>query len=355
MANGISIKVTDNFEKEKYDSFVSSNPYTSIFQSLEMAEVYKKNIDTEPLILVAINENNGEILASLLAKKMQAKKGFLSSFSVHSTIRGGPIFKNTEDGVEAISFLLKEYNNLANKWGPLYTRIHPLFDTPQIISEYHKNEYEYSVWNNFLINLNRPVEDVWRDLDKYKRKNVNRAIKKGLCIEEINEKSIVPVFYEFLSQNYTERKQPLEDISNFEAIFDILIPKGMAKLFVAKFKDEYAAMRLVLLYKGVVYDWYTGDSKKFLSLYPNDLLVWHILKWGVENGFQTFDFGGGGTSDQIAEGWVEFKKRFGGRLINYGRYTKVHQQKKLWIAEKVFKVYKKVKFYKKNTRKVSEK
>lgn len=334
-----SIKITDVFKKEDYEKFIYDNPNTSIFQTLDMAEVYKRNTDTEPLILVAINEGNGEILASLLVKKVQAKRGFLSSFSLHSTIRGGPIFENTYDGITATSLLLKEYNNRANKWGPLYTRIYPLVDTPQIVPAYLENNYTYSGWNNFLITLNRSLEDVWGDVDKYRRKNINRATKKGLHVEEITEKSSIPIFYDLLVQNYTEKKQPLEDISNFEAIFEILVPKGMAKFFVAKFNDEYAASRLVLIYKGVIYDWYTGASKKYLSLYPNDLLVWHILKWGTENGFHTFDFGGGGTPEQASEGWVEFKKRFGGRSISYGRYTKIHKPITLKFSKKMFEIY----------------
>ena len=344
MVTESSIKVTDVFNNNEFEKFVYENPNTSIFQTLEMAEVYERNIDTEPLILVAIDENSGDILASLLAKKVQAKKGFLSSFSFHSTIRGGPIFKSTEEGVMAASLLLQEYNRRATKWGPLYTRIYPLVDIPHIAPAYSKSGFKCSDWNNFLINLNRSVKDVWGDLNKSKRKNVNRAIKKGLCVEEITDKNFIPIFYNMLLQNYTKRKQPLEDISNFEAVFDILVSKGMAKLFAAKLENEYVAARLILSYKGVIYDWYTGDSNKYRLYYPNDLLVWHILKWGVKNGFHTFDFGGGGTPEQVSEGWVEFKRRFGGKLISHGRYTKVHYPMKLWLAKHAFEVYKQIKF-----------
>ena len=148
-----------------------------------------------------------------------------------------------------------------------------------------------------------------------------------------------------LKETYIPRKQPLEDISHFEAIFDILVPKNMAKFFLAKFNDEYVAARLILAYKDTVYDWYTGSSKKTQSVYPNDLLVWHILEWGSYRGFKIFDFGGGGTSEQSSDGWVKFKKKFGGKEISYGRYTKIHQPKKLWFAENVYEIYRRIKFY----------
>ena len=334
-----NFKITANFRREEFSRFVYENPNTSIFQTLEMAEVYKRNKGCYPLTLAVINEDTGEIMATLLAKILEEKPGFLGSFSRHSTIRGGPIFVDSKEGIEAVSLLLRYYNNII-KNEVLYSRIYPLNDTPQVIPCFKENGYEYGIWNNFLIDLNRPVNEIRRDIDKYKRKNINRASKKGVYIEEITEKSLIPVFYDLLKETYTNRKQPLEDISYFKAVFDILLPKKMAKFFVAKFKDEYIATRLVLTYKGVVYDWHTGASRKFLSLYPNDLLVWHILKWGAENNFHTFDFGGGGTSDDLNAGWVRFKRKFGGKMVSYGRYTKIHQPIKFWLAEKAFKLYK---------------
>lgn len=342
MIDEIPIEITDNFKKDEYNDFVYNNPNASIFQSLEMAEVYERNKDTENLILVARNKNNKEILASLLAKKVVAKKGFLSSLSAHSTIRGGPIFKNTEDGIRATSLLLQEYNKRTDKWGPLYTRIHPLFDASQLLPTYYENGYKESGWNNFIIDLNKPVEEIWEGMSKSNKRNVKKAMKSGILIEEITEKKYIPIFYDLLVENYTKRRHPLEDISNFEATFDFLVPKGLAKFYLAKYKDEYIAGRLILLYKGLVYDWYAGSSDNGFALKPNDLLIWHILNWGAENGYHTFDFGGGGEPERISEGWVEFKSRFGGELVNYGRYTKVHQQKKLYVAKKGFQYYKKL-------------
>ena len=342
MNEKISIRTIDNFKDEEYNNFVQNNSCTSVFQTLEMAEVYNRNRNATPLIIAAIDETNGEILSCLLAKILVRKPGFMSSFSKHSSIRGGPIFKNTHEGIQSTHILLKYYNDFV-KQEVLYSRIYPLNDPSVIISCFDKNGFKSSSWNNFLIDLNRPINNIWLDLEKDKRKNINRAKKNGVLIEELSDRKLIPLFYDLLNETYTKRKQPLEDISHFEAVFDILVPKMMAKFFLAKFDNEYIAGRLVLAYKDTVYDWYTGSSKKIKSLYPNDLLVWHILDWGSENGFKVFDFGGGGTSEQSSEGWVKFKKRFGGKPISYGRYTAIHQPKKLWFAEKAYEVYRRIK------------
>lgn len=340
MPEEISVKVTDTFNKELYDEFVCENPITSIFQTLEMAEVYKRNKNCTPLILVAIDVDSGEIVASLLAKILAEKSGFLSSFSKHSTIRGGPIFRDDRVGILATTQLLQHYGKIVKR-DALYSRIYPFNDTPQVAHAFKDCGYKYEGWNNFLLRIDRPVSEIWDQLKKSRRYGVNKAKKKGVNIEEMKDKELLPVFYNLLQETYRDRNNPLEDISNFEAVFDLLVPDNMAKFFIAEYAGKYVAALLVLLYNGVVYEWYIGSSKKRedLLVYPNDMIVWHAIESCSNDGFHTFDFGGGGLPSDINAGWVKFKKEFGGRLVSYGRYTKAHQPGKLWFSKKAFRVY----------------
>lgn len=340
MNSEISLKVTDRFEKEAFSRFVYENHDTGVFQTLEMAEVYERNKGCKPLTFAVINEHTGEILATLLAKILVEKRGFLSSFSKHCTIRGGPLFVDNKDGYEAVSLLLQHYNEIVAK-EVLYSRIYPLHDVMQITPVFKENGYEYEYWQDFLVDLTKSEEELWRNLKRDKKRAITKAKKSEVKIEEITEKDFIPNFYDLLEETYTNRGSPLEDISLFDAVFEILVPKNMAKFIVAKYRDRYIATRLVLTYKGVIYDWHVGATRKFLSLKANDLLVWHILEWGLENGFHKFDFGGGGESKEASAGWVEFKRRFGGKAVNYGRYTKIHKQKKIWFAKKAFALYRK--------------
>ena len=341
MNNQISLKVSDTFEKEALDAFVHKSLNTSIFQTLDMAEVYKRNKGCKLLILTVIDENTDEIVASLLAKILDEKRGFLGSFSRHSTIRGGPIFVDNEKGTAAVSLLLQHYNRIVEK-DVLYSRIYPLNDPQQIMSSFSESGYVHEGWQNFLIDINKPNEKLWSNLKKDKRQAVRKAERMGLKITEATDRSETAIFYDLVKERYVKRKTPLEDISNFEAVFDILVSESKAKFFFAKYGDEYIATRLVLLYKGVIYAWYSGSNSEYLQYHPNDFITWQVLKWGSENGFHTFDFGGGGTSDEISAGWVEFKRRFGGELVNYGRYTKVHQPGKLWFVKKAFEMYRRL-------------
>jgi lipid II:glycine glycyltransferase (peptidoglycan interpeptide bridge formation enzyme) len=339
----ISLRITNRFKKELYGDFVYENTNTSIFQTLEIAEVYKKNENCTPLILVAIDEDTEELVASLLAKILAEKSGFLSSFSRHSTIRGGPIFRDDKESISATAQLLQHYNEIIKKEA-LYSRIYPLNDIPQIVPAFRDSGYEHEDWQNFSLRIDIPIGGIWAQLKKSRKYGINRAKKKGVIIEEMKDKELLPVFYNLLQETYRVRNNPLEDIINFEATFDSLVPKNMAKFFIAKYADRYIAALLILLYKGVAYEWYIGSSKKRedLLVYPNDLIVWHAIESCSNNGLHTFDFGGGGLPSETDAGWVKFKKEFGGSMVNYGRYTKTHQPTKLKFAMKMFKLYKKI-------------
>ncbi len=78
-----------------------------------------------------------------------------------------------------------------------------------------------------------------------------------------------------------------------------------------------------LLYKKTIYGWYGGVVRSYNEHAPNELLTWHVLQWGAMNGYGVYDFGGAGKPDETY-GVRDFKAKFGGELINFGRSTCVH-------------------------------
>jgi lipid II:glycine glycyltransferase (peptidoglycan interpeptide bridge formation enzyme) len=59
-------------------------------------------------------------------------------------------------------------------------------------------------------------------------------------------------------------------------------------------------------------------DRAYSSYNPNELIMWHILRWGAENNYRLYDFGGAGKPDEDY-GVRDFKAKFGGDLVNYGR------------------------------------
>ena len=60
----------------------------------------------------------------------------------------------------------------------------------------------------------------------------------------------------------------------------------MVKFLLAQVDGVYVAASVELLYKDVIYGWYGGMDREYGRYIPNELLVWHILSWGAENGYR---------------------------------------------------------------------
>jgi serine/alanine adding enzyme len=334
------IEITDSPDIIKWSEFVHNHPCGNIFQTPAMAEVYKRTKNYEPITLAAIDRKNDEILAFLQTVRIKEISEFLGSFSARSILQGGPLFIENEKGIKAFKVLMEHYDKIAQK-KTLYTQIRTMWDTSNISNFLSNMGYEYEEHLNFLIDLNRPEEEIWQDIHKSRRKGINRAANNGVVMDKVRDKKYIPIFYGIVEETYKNAKIPLADISLIESAFDLLVPKNMATFYIAKYEDAFVGARAVLNYQGLIYDWYAGALLDYLSLYVNEALVWHILKEGANNSYRIFNFGGAGKPNE-EYGVREFKRRFGGKMVNFGRYTKIHSPIKMKIAEKGFEMYRKI-------------
>jgi len=331
------IEITNSPDIMHWSEFVYNHPHGNIFQTPEMAEVYKRTKNYEPVTLAAIDTKNDEILAVLQVAVIKEISGFLGTISARSIIQGGPLFIENESSIKALKVLMEHYDKIAQKKS-LYTQIRTMRDTSNISDFLNSMGYEYEAHLNFLMDLTLPTDVLWRQLFKSRRNGINRAKRRGVIIEEVTDISLIPIVYNHLRETYKNAKLPLADISLFQHVFNVLTQKNMAKIFLAKHEDKYIGAIVVLIYKGVIYDWYAGASLGYLQLCPNDILPWHVMEWGSNNGYHTFDFGGAGNPNE-EYGVREFKRQFGGELVNFGRYKKAHSSIKMKVVEKGFKVY----------------
>ena len=333
------MEVTASIDRSKWSEFVYEHPHGNIFQTPEMRDVYERTKNYEPITLATVDDDGG-ILALMQAVVIREIGGFLGSFSARSVVQGGPLFVDGKKGTCALEMLVGYYGGLVYKRA-LYTQIRNMWDTSNISNFLNSAGYEYEEHLNFLIDLTMPTEVLWKELFKSRRNGINKAKKYGVIVEEVADEDLITVVYDRLQETYKKAKLPLDDISLFRHTFDILVPQNMARFFLAKYEDEYIGTIVVLMYKGVIYDWYAGASREYLRLCPNDVLPWYVMEMGSNNGYHTFDFGGAGKPDE-EYGVRKFKRQFGGDSVNYGRYKKIHSPLKVKIAEKGFEVYRKV-------------
>lgn len=321
--------------KESLNEFVFKSEYATFFQTGHMHDIYADVPGCETISLAAVKDN--QIFATLVAVMFIEKGGIFRHFSTHSTIRGGPIWINNEIGKKAAIILIREYNRIT-KNNVLFTKIYP---------PYHDNVsemlqlcgYKHEGFSNYLINLSRSEKDIWNSMDKKRKYGVRRAEKNKMMIKEVENEDELKIFYALLRETSENAGIPIKDYKLFFNIFNLLVPLKLARIYLAVCDGIYIGGMLTLNYKDSIYDWYACSSRKHLHLYPNDYLVWHVLSWGSKNGYSLFDFGGAGNPDK-PYGVREFKKEFGGDLVNYGTYNFISKPLTFTISTKMYELYK---------------
>jgi len=334
-----SIQIVDSLPYDQWVKFVDEHPDGNIFHTPYMMDVFK-NVDKHyPKLYATIDERNGGILSLLLCVQVSVLGEYTGRFTSRSIIYGGILSADGADGNDSVIPLINNYNTSV-KGKVLFTEIRNMSFPQELREKFERCGYRYEGYLNYLIDLRKPLEEIFRSFSSSCRRNIRKSERNGVLIEEITSKDKVKVFYALLKKTYSKARIPFADFSLFASAFDKLYSRDMAKFFLAKSGDQYIAGRVILLFKGKIFDWYAGSDHDYSNFYPNEMLVWRILKWGSQNGFHTFDFGGAGRPEE-KYGVRDFKERFRGDVVNYGRYIRVFSPALFKVANKVYQIYRK--------------
>ncbi len=327
--------VTDaaTIDRQQWEQFVYDHPQGNIFQTQKMFAVYSttKNYST---IVVACYD--GDSLAGILLAVVQKEyRGFLGKLSARSIIWGGPLVRDND--IQVLAAIMSEYEQIIKKQA-IYTQVRNIFPMEWVRELLHELRYEYEDHLDILIPLDKPVAVLWKDLHPTRKKQIDRGYRRGVEFNFVQkpDEAILSECYELVASLYKKIKLPFPNKDLFLNSYYYL--KEGIGLFILTYQSKIIGCRFVLLYKKMIYDWYAGSADEFLDKYPNDILPWEVLKWGAESGYQVFDFGGAGKPG-IPYGVRDYKLKFGGELVNHGRFQKNHKPLTMNFAKLGFRMW----------------
>lgn len=318
----MTIIITNKLSTTAWREFVDQNPSGNIFHTSEMFEVFERTRKHKPKLLAAVDQS-GKPLALLTPVEISVFDGLLRKLTTRAIAFGSTLWEPTKEGQEALSLLLDAYTR-ETKNSILFTELRNLASQVEIQPILSKNGFVYEDHLNYLIDLNLPEEAIFQNIGTHTRKNIRRGLNRGkVRIEEVKDRKQVKICYDLIQKTYHLAHVPVADISLFESAFDILSSKGMIRFVLAYVDQTPIATSVELLYKDQVYGWYNGLNRDYGNYLSNELLMWNILQWSAQKGYHIYDFGGAGKPDQ-EYGVRDFKAKFGGRLVCFGRHTFVH-------------------------------
>jgi len=328
---GEKMRIVNNLDRNLWKKFVDEHPQSSIFHTPEMFEVYARTKGHQPNIWAVLDDDDQ---ISILFSPVQITvmdQFLLRDLTTRAVAYGSVLCKPMNGNHKTLEMLLQTYNQKMKR-RLLFTGLRNVSDLGELQPVLNKNGMMFEPHLNYLIDLTRTKSDIWNGIRSNARRNVRKAQKSGIVIEDVDNLDGVTSTYGVLQDVYKRIQVPLPHQSLFEGAFDILYPKNMFKIFLARIDGVAVGALTLLLYKGVITYWYTGTLREYSSYRVSDLLVWHTLEWGCENDFHTFDFGGGGKPNE-KYGVRDFKLKFGGKEVNYGRNVRVHNPIKMKLSK----------------------
>lgn len=324
--------------RQEWSDFVFSHPHGNIFQTPEIFDVYRTSKKHEPIIVCCYNIEDNKLNGLMLSVIQKEHRGWIGKFSSRSIIWGGPLVK--DDSKNILDLILKEYNNIISKKA-VYSQFRNLYDTKNLISIFELNKYKFEEHLNILIDLTKTNEQLWKETHSKRRNEIRKANKQNVNVVLINNIDIIEESYNILKEVYNCAKLPLYDKYFFLKAFNFLNEKQMIKVFGAFYNNKLIGTLWAFIYNGVIYDWFAGSFSEYYNKNPNDIIPWEVFKWGTQNGYKLFDFGGAGKPN-IQYGVRDYKLKFGGDLVNFGRFENVHKPFLMIIGIFGLKLYKKI-------------
>lgn len=216
-----------------------------------------------------------------------------------------------------------------------------MFDLSDLHTNLLSKDYRYEEHLNIIIDLTKSEKELWNDVHSKRRNEIRRAEREETTVKISQIKEDIEPSYEILKEVYERAKLPLPKKDYFNLAYDELGSERFI-IFLAMNQGKIIGTMYTLCYKDTIYNWYAGSYQEYYKKYPNDLIPWKVFLWGKENGYKKFDFGGAGKPG-VSYGVRDYKKKFGGEFVNYGRYEKIHKPFLFKIAKLGFKVYRKIK------------
>lgn len=273
---------------------------------------------------------------------IQKDGGILKQFfSRRAIITGGPYLADDITETEISELLESCKSGLKGKC--IYIETRNFMDYSLYKSAFLKSKFIYEPHYDYLIstsNLSEAINKISHDAKTRIRKS--QKLGATVCISPSQKQ--IKEFYQILLNLYKGKiKTPLLPYT----FFDNLLQLPEAKCFIvlnSKNQTIGGGIRIVSETDNTLYNWYAGcDNINYKSISPSYLLNYESILYAYHNDMTRIDMMGAGSPNDGGYGVRDFKAKFGGDLVEYGRFKCIMNKPLYFIGVLGVKILKKLK------------
>lgn len=310
----VNLLYNQNISPDLWKELFDSNPYSSPFQSYGFFSFFN-SVPGYHADAFAM-ESDGR-LTCLSVVTAQKESGLKAYFSRRGIIYGGPLIDPdySKDFCDLINHIQEFYKSKL-----IYIEVRNYFDYSFIKSIYEKEGWHYLSWLNFQLHTN-DKSSIEHAMSNSRLRQIHKAMKNGAYWKEADKIEDILSFYTILTSLYRERvKKPLMKWDYFAQFFN----QKEGKYLLVFFEEKVIGGIMCAILPGkAIYEFYIcGLDLDYKDQYPSIMATWAAIDYANRNGIPLFDFMGAGSPDDNY-GVRDFKARFGGDLVENGRFIKV--------------------------------
>jgi hypothetical protein len=357
-------KISTEINSNDWNSELKKSNYSTYLQTVEYLNI-NSNENTFPIFISVLDEKNAVVgqLGLLIIKTsvqygsalFQKLSKIISGVSTRGIWQYGPTIhtENKMEKKEILRMILKANNEIIKKYNLVFIEGYsaPLDVSlcDEEIKEYEKYGYNTKKFVAFLTDLKKPIEEIWKNVQQYAKKNVNRAAKRGVTIKELktfeDSKQAISLFQKWGKTKGLIISDPEQQLKKFWDRQN----SGFEKTFLA-FKEEQLVSSITIShFNNIVVPIQVLNS--YSSIARNlggPALTWYAIKWSKEFKFGIYDITGGPLlpeNEQVNDkkrpfSLIHYKKKWGGKQYIHYHFIKINKKSSYMIYKKLFKILK---------------
>ena len=286
------------------DNWFQTEECYNFYKSLSFLEAFKYEVIRD-----------GEVKGRIVGYIQKDGGPLKQFFSRRAIVNGGPMLARdiTDDEVET---LLNECRYKL-KGKAIYIETRNFEDYSNHKSVFGQCGWKYEPHYDFHIDTSS-LKIVESNLGKSRKRDIRTSLRDGATYGRAVSLNEVKELYQILEILYQMKvKTPLFPYEFFEKLYNT--PCG--KVFVVRFGGKIVGGTVCVFGKDTVYEWFAcGENGIGKSIFPSTLSTYAGISYAAGQGYKRFDMMGAGAPGDGGYGVRDFKAKFGGKLVEYGRF-----------------------------------
>lgn len=319
----IQVLTYQQLNRVAWTALVSTSPTATFFQTPACYDFYASLPFMEPFAYGV--EQDGKLVGVMQGYITREANPIKQWLTRRAIIIGGPLLAENIQMDALLKLLVFVRQQLRNK--AIYLETRNFHDYSAYRSGFEQAGWNYQPHLNFHVDTSS-MDTLMANMGKSRKRDVKTSLRDGAQIIEKPTLDQVKAYYAILLDLYkTKVKTPLFPFYFFEKLYAL----SEARFLLVEWRGEIIGGTVCVVLEGkAMYEWFAcGKNGISKSIFPSTLATYAGMAYAAEHHLPLFDMMGAGKPEE-SYGVRDFKAKFGGKLVEHGRYLCVCQK---WLYQ----------------------